>query len=151
MTATAAGSYSVTRVVGDLVYTSGMTPRRDGSMVATGTLGAGIPDEFGRQLGALATSRALDAAQESLMQGELLLEVVSLTVFIAAHANFTRHSHIADAASDVVSERLPWAPLPVRATVGVTSLPAGAPVEVQLIAVKARNDIATDHRPCLAQ
>lgn len=132
----AAGSYSVTRVVGDLVYTAGMTPRRDGVMVTIGALGSGISDELGRELAALAAVRALDAAQASLKLGEQLAEVVSMTVYIAAAPSFTRHSHIADAASDVVSERLPGAPLPVRATVGVASLPGGAPVEIQLIVVK---------------
>ncbi|SMQ71014.1 RidA family protein [Agreia sp. VKM Ac-1783] len=129
-----AGAYAVARAVGDLVHTAGMTPRRDGTLVARGTLGDTIDDDSGRELAALATERALDAATSILGPGEHLVEVVSLTVFIAATSSYERHSSIADAASAVIVDRMPGAPLPVRAAVGVASLPGGAPVEVQLIA-----------------
>jgi enamine deaminase RidA (YjgF/YER057c/UK114 family) len=129
-----AGAYAVARAVGDLVHTAGMTPRRDDTLVARGTLGDTIDDDHGRELAALATERALDAATSILGPGEHLTEVVSLTVFIAATPTYERHSSIADAASSVIVDRMPEAPLPVRAAVGVASLPGGAPVEVQLIA-----------------
>ena len=129
-----AGAYAVARAVGDLVHTAGMTPRRDGALVARGTLGDTIDDDRGRELAALATERALDAATCILGPGEHLVEVVSLTVFIAATPGYERHSSIADAATALIVDRMPGAPLPVRAAVGVASLPGGAPVEVQLIA-----------------
>jgi enamine deaminase RidA (YjgF/YER057c/UK114 family) len=129
-----AGAYAVARAVGDLIHTAGMTPRRDGVLVSRGTLGGTIDDVQGRELAALATERALDAATSILRQGQRLVEVISLTVFIATTPDYERHSGIADAASAVVTDRMPAAPLPVRAAVGVASLPGGAPVEVQLIA-----------------
>lgn len=134
-TPTPAGSYRVARVVGDLVLTAGMTPRAaDGALVAAGRLGEGITDADGGRLAALATERALDAARSALSADRVLVEVVSLTVFVAAAPDYTAHSRIADAASAVVSERMPGTTLPVRAAVGVASLPGGAPVEVQLTA-----------------
>jgi enamine deaminase RidA (YjgF/YER057c/UK114 family) len=129
-----AGAYAVARAVGDLIHTAGMTPRRDGVLVSHGTLGETIDDGRGRELAALATERALDAATSILRTGQHLVEVISLTVFIAATPDYERHSSIADAASAVITDRMPAAPLPVRAAVGVASLPGGAPVEVQLIA-----------------
>ncbi|PPF76605.1 RidA family protein [Subtercola sp. Z020] len=129
-----AGAYAVARRVGGLVYTAGMTPRRGGALVATGMLGDTISVETGRELTTLATGRALDAAASILQPGEALAGIVSLTVFLAAAPQFTAHSTVADAASEVVAEWMPGAPLPVRAAVGVASLPGGAPVEVQLIA-----------------
>lgn len=129
-----AGSYAVARRVGGLVHTAGMTPRRGGALVATGMLGSTISVETGRELTTLATRRALDAAASILQPGESLAGVVSLTVFLAATPEFTEHSAVADAASAVVAEWMPAAPLPVRAAVGVASLPGGSPVEVQLTA-----------------
>lgn len=128
-----AGAYAVARRVGGLVYTAGMTPRRGGSLVATGLLGDEISVESGRELTTLATERALDAAASILQPGESLVGVLSLTVFLAATPNFTEHSGVADAASAVVADRMHGAPLPVRAAVGVASLPGSAPVEVQLV------------------
>ncbi|TQL55568.1 RidA family protein [Subtercola boreus] len=130
----AAGAYSVARRIGGLVHTAGMTPRRGGALVATGMIGGDISIESGRELTTLATERALEAAASILLPTESLAGVVSLTVFLAAIPSFTEHSAVADAASALVSERMPGAPLPVRAAVGVASLPGGAPVEVQLIA-----------------
>jgi enamine deaminase RidA (YjgF/YER057c/UK114 family) len=129
-----AGAYSVARSIGDLVHTAGMTPRRDGVLLASGLFGREIGNVQGRELTALATVRALEAAQSILNPKEALTSVVSLTVYLATTPDFTLHGHIADAASAVVREWIPEAELPVRAAVGVASLPGGAPVEVQLIA-----------------
>ncbi|MCS5497821.1 RidA family protein [Cnuibacter physcomitrellae] len=135
-TPTPAGSYRVARVVGDLVLTAGMTPRgADGALLATGRLGEAVSDAEGGRMAALATERALDAAISALPPGRILDEVVSLTVFVAATSDYTAHSRIADAASTTITERMPGSALPVRAAVGIASLPGGAPVEVQLTAL----------------
>ncbi|AXH37142.1 RidA family protein [Humibacter sp. BT305] len=131
-----AGSYRVARVVGDLVLTAGMTPRgADGVLLAIGRLGEAISESEGGRMAAVATERALDAALAALPPGRELDEVVSLTVFVAATPDYTAHSRIADAASATITERMPGSTLPVRAAVGVASLPGGAPVEVQLTAL----------------
>ncbi|MER7975511.1 hypothetical protein ABTX35_42030, partial [Streptomyces sp. NPDC096080] len=48
----------------------------------------------------------------------------------------TRHSQVADGASEAVLALL-GGPPPVRAAVGVTGLPSGAPVEVSLVLATA--------------
>ena len=83
-------------------------------------------------LAALAATCALDAAASVVPDGQRMVEVVSLTVYIAVDGSFTRLSQVADAASRVIQDRFPSAVAPVRAAVGVATLPGGAPVEVQL-------------------
>ena len=131
---TAGGDYSIAQLSGSLVFTAGMTPRRDGSLLAVGTLGVDISVDEGRALAEYATSRALAAAESVLGPGQCLVAVVSVSVFIAADPSFTMHSQVADGATAEIRRCLPDTPLPVRAAVGVSSLPGGAPVEVQLIA-----------------
>jgi enamine deaminase RidA (YjgF/YER057c/UK114 family) len=135
----AAGDYSVARIAGNLVFTAGMTPRADGALIATGLVGAEVSESDARALTAVATERALRAAESVLSGSAQLVEAISLTVYVAADSGFTRLSYVADAASGVIGQRFPEADQPVRAAVGVASLPGGAPVEVQLIARFAGN------------
>lgn len=129
-----AAEYSVARSVNALVLTAGMTPRVDGVLLATGLIGEQLTAEDGRQLTAIATTRALDAVRSTLTPELVISSVVSLSVYIAAAPTFTELSYVADAATQTIREAFPTASLPVRVAVGVAVLPGGAPVEVQLTA-----------------
>ncbi|GAA0432438.1 Rid family hydrolase [Leifsonia naganoensis] len=133
-TPVAAGDYAIARVAGGLVYTAGMTPRVDGTLTLTGRVGESVTEEQARAQAGIAAERAVAAAESVVGGSERLLDALSLTVYIAADASFTRLSQVADGASEVIAARFVSAPLPVRAAVGVASLPGGATVEVQLVA-----------------
>ena len=131
---TAAGQYSVARVHNDLVYTAGMTPRINGQLAVTGVVGDTLTVADAVEAAAIAVRRALDAASSCLGPDQGLAGILSLTVYISATPSFTDLSAVADGASAVIATEFPDAELPVRAAVGVASLPGGAPVEVQLTA-----------------
>ncbi|MEU1292578.1 MULTISPECIES: RidA family protein [unclassified Streptomyces] len=131
------GDYASARVHAGLVHTAGMTPRAGGAMAATGVLGAGLDVADARPLAALAARRAVEAGRQAAVAAGLrLASAVSMTVYVAATADFTRHSQVADGASEAVLALL-GGPPPVRAAVGVTGLPSGAPVEVSLVLATA--------------
>ncbi|WP_378942346.1 RidA family protein [Mesorhizobium sp. ANAO-SY3R2] len=132
------GRYVSASRVGDLIYTSGMTPRQDGALMFTGPVGAGDPVENWREAVVLAARNALAAARSRLAEGERIAAVPSLTVFIAAEAGFVLHSRLADFASDFLHEELGEAGIGSRAAVGVATLPGNAPIEIQLIAAAYR-------------
>lgn len=124
---------------GDLVFTSGMTPRDQGVLILTGKVCADKPLETYREAVRLAAANALTAARHQLIANETLAAVVSLTVFIQAEEGFTAHARLADFASEYLCDELGAAGTGCRAAVGVHTLPGDAPVEVQLIAsVKSR-------------
>ncbi|MFE3142929.1 RidA family protein [Streptomyces scopuliridis] len=127
------GDYTSARVAAGLVYTAGLTPRAGGGMAGSGVLGAGLGVPDARPLAALAARRAVDAGRQAAEAAGLrLASAVSMTVYVAATADFTQHSRVADGASAAVRELL-GGPPPARAAVGVTGLPSGAPVEVALV------------------
>ncbi|HEY8596178.1 MAG TPA: RidA family protein [Devosiaceae bacterium] len=130
------GNYVPARRFGDLIFVSGMTPRENGELVATGSVAAGDPPEKHRKAIELATHNALRAARMQVSQGEALADVLSLTVYLNAAPDFTAHSRLADFASAVLLGE--FGALPARAAVGVASLPGNAPVEISLIASVAR-------------
>lgn len=119
---------------GDVIYTAGMTPRAAGVLQQTGCIEAGAEPEKYREAVCLATKNALTAASSLLFDGERLVQVLSLTVYINAAAEFTAHSGIADFASVYLEETLGAGGIGARAAVGVSSLPGNAPVEVQIVA-----------------
>jgi enamine deaminase RidA (YjgF/YER057c/UK114 family) len=116
-----------------VVYTAGMTPRRDGRLVLTGAVGGELSLEQGRDAAALAAANALAAARSVLPSGARL-RCLQMTVYIVAATAFTDLSAVADGASAVVARTLAPSALPARAAIGVATLPSGAPVEVALIA-----------------
>ena len=118
----------------DLIYTSGMTPRRGGALMFSGRMRAGDPLESHRDAVRLATQNALTAAQANVAEGERIAVIVQLTVFLSTEPDFTAHSKVADFASELLVEQLGAGCIGSRAAIGVASLPADAPVEVTLIA-----------------
>ncbi|MBL9216040.1 MAG: RidA family protein [Opitutaceae bacterium] len=129
------GKYVAAKRNGQVIYTSGMTPRREGKLLHLGPVKTSESLESYRPALELATGNALAAAQALLQPGERVTEILTLTVYIAATADFTAHSRLADFASDFLHAELGASALGTRAAVGVATLPGGAPVEIQLVAL----------------
>lgn len=119
----------------DLIYTSGMTPRKKGKLVHSGRIQAADPIGYHRDAIRLATTNALIAAQGCLNKGEKISRILHLNVYLNAEPEFTAHSKIADYSSDMLIECLGVGCIGSRAAIGVASLPSKAPVEVTLIGV----------------
>ncbi|RUZ75214.1 RidA family protein [Mesorhizobium sp. M7A.F.Ca.US.006.01.1.1] len=116
----------------DQIFTSGMTPRENGILVAQGVIGVDDPLDRYRQAVVLACQNAIAAAQNLLAPGEEIAQVLSMTVFLAADAGFQSHSKVADFASDHLFAEFGQRGIGSRAAIGVASLPGNAPVEIQL-------------------
>lgn len=112
-----------------------MTPRRDGRLVVTGRVGETVSIDAARDAARLAARNALAAVVEACGGLEKLDCLVQLTVYVACGATFVEHSKVADGASAALSETLGERADVARVAVGVSSLPGGAPVEVQLVAL----------------
>jgi enamine deaminase RidA (YjgF/YER057c/UK114 family) len=118
----------------DLIYTSGMTPRKAGKLLYTGKIKTIKPIDFYKEAIDLATLNALNAAQACLTEGEKISIILQLNVFLNAEESFTAHAKIADFASNLLIKNLGINCIGSRAAIGVASLPSNAPVEITLIA-----------------
>lgn len=128
------GDYLPARRHGSLIYTSGMTPRVNGTLMFSGSVKKDEPVENFRAAVRIASDNALEAVLELLAENESISAVLSLTVYVAAEEGFTAHSRLADFASQFLIEKLGTVGSSSRCAVGVATLPSGAPVEIQLIA-----------------
>ncbi len=128
------GKYVPATRFGQLIYTAGMTPRKNGVLMMEGKLGQTANLEDYREAVVQAAKNALTAARNKLNEGEALAQILSITVYVNAEADFTGQSKLADMASEYFCEELGEAGVGSRAAVGVASLPGNAPVEISIVA-----------------
>ncbi|MBU8816599.1 RidA family protein [Mycolicibacterium goodii] len=127
------GDYRPALLHDGVVYTAGMTPRRDGELVVRGVVGHTVAGEQAYAAAGIAAGNALAAAR-SVLPDDAGMRCLRMTVYIACTASFDDLSAVADGASAALRAELGESGVPVRAAIGVQSLPSGAPVEVDLIA-----------------
>ena len=127
-----AGVYLPAVRTGSLVFTAGQVPLVDGTMVATGKVGAEIDAETARQLARTCALNAL-AAVDALVGLDSVTRVVKVVGFVASAPGFTGQPEVVNGASDLLGEVFGEAGAHARSAVGVAELPLGAPVEVELV------------------
>ncbi len=128
------GNYLPASRYGNLIYTAGMTPRKNGVLIQSGKVSTSQPISTYKTAIEQAVANALIAAKNTLSEGERLEQILSITVYINAEETFTAHSSLADYASEYLYEELGSIGIGSRAAIGVASLPGNAPVEIQLVA-----------------
>ncbi|CAN5475432.1 RidA family protein [soil metagenome] len=128
------GDYRPAVLHNGVVYTAGMTPRRDGALTVTGVVGRTVSIEEARAAAGLAADNALAAVFSVLPAGVGGVRCLRMIVYVACTSDFHELSKVADGASGAISRALGPHMLPARSAIGVLTLPAGAPVEVELVA-----------------
>jgi enamine deaminase RidA (YjgF/YER057c/UK114 family) len=116
-----------------MAFTAGATPRVDGELVLVGRIGAELNfDEATRAL-EIATRNAVGSLL-GVVATDRVEQVLQMTVYLRCVETFRDHTRLADAASRVLVDAFGQGGLPARTVVGVSSLPAGAAVEVSIVA-----------------
>ena len=133
------GKYKPAVRYGNLIFTAGMTPRKDGVLLMSGKISPDRPLDDYRDAVIQAASNALTAAQNTLGEGEKIVQILSLTVYLNATEDYTTHAKVGDIVSGWLYEQLGDAGIGARAAIGLATLPGNAPVEVQLVAAAESN------------
>ena len=129
------GKYVPATRYDNIIFTAGMTPRKNGVLISTEAVRADVPVEAYREAVTLAAQNALLAASGRLEAGESIVQLMQLNVYIRTEQGFTLHAKIADLATDYLVSALGPAGVCARTSVGVATLPGNAPVEIQLTAI----------------
>lgn len=128
------GNYITASRFGNIVYSAGMTPKNNGFLMQSEKISINQPISFYKTAMRQAVENALTAVENTLTDEERLEKILTVTVYINAEEEFQAHSRLADFASDHLYEKMGKKGIGSRAAVGVSSLPGGAPFEIQLIA-----------------
>ena len=127
-----AGSYLPAVRSGNLVFTSGQLPVVDGTLLATGKVGADVAPEQAKQLARTCALNGL-AAVDALVGLDAVVRVVKVVGFVASLPAFTGQPGVVNGASELLGEVFGDAGQHARSAVGVAVLPLDAPVEVELV------------------
>lgn len=130
--AAAAGSYVPTVRTGDHVFTAGQLPFVDGTLQATGKVGAEVDPELARDCARTAGLNLL-AALDAAVGLDAVVRVVKVVGFVASAPGFTGQPGVINGVSDLLVEVFGEAGRHARSAVGVAELPLGAPVEVEAV------------------
>ena len=118
---------------GSYIYTSGQVPLRDGQLITTGKVGAGVSPEDARECAQQCALNAIAAVKAELGDLDLVKRVVKVVCFVASDSAFTGQPQVANGASDLLGKAFGDAGVHARSAVGVPVLPLDSPVEVELI------------------
>ena len=123
---------------GDYVYVSGQLPMVDGALPLTGRVGSGSGDGLvspseANGLARVCALNALAAVRSVIGDLDRIRRIVKVTGFVASDSAFTGQPLVINGASEFLGEVFGPAGQHARSAVGVSTLPLGAPVEVEMI------------------
>ena len=127
------GAYVPAVQVGELLFLSGTLPLEGGVPKFQGRIGAELSVADGRDAARLAALNALALARQHLGSLDKVTRVVRLTVSQATTPEFRDHAKVADGASELLASVFGAEKTSTRMVAGVVSLPAGAPVVVEIL------------------
>jgi len=131
--ATPVAAYVPAMTSGNLLFTAGQLPFVDGTLLATGKVGAEVSASRAAELARVCALNALAAAHSVLGSLDTVTRIVKVNGFVASTPDFTGQPQVLNGASEVLAEIFGDKGLHARAAVGVAVLPLDAPVEVEII------------------
>jgi enamine deaminase RidA (YjgF/YER057c/UK114 family) len=122
---------------GNLVYTSGQLPSRDGELIAVGKVGAEVDPGTAAECARVAALNAVAVLAEAVGGIDAIERIVKVTVFVASAPDFTGQAQVANGASELLVDIFGEAGRHARSAVGLTVLPLDAPIEIEVVAAVA--------------
>jgi enamine deaminase RidA (YjgF/YER057c/UK114 family) len=118
---------------GDLVFTSGQLPMRQGQLIHTGKVGGEVTAEEATECARQCALNALAAVRAEVGELSSVRRIVKVVAFVASTPDFTGQPGVANGASELFGEVFGDQGQHARSAVGVPVLPLDAPVEVELV------------------
>lgn len=128
-----AANYVPFAQTGNLLFTAGQLPLKDGKLLATGLVGRDLDTAAAKDAARQCAINVLAQAKAALGTLDRIGRVVKITVFVASTPDFIEQHLVANGASDLIVEVLGGAGKHARSAVGMASLPLNAPVEVEAV------------------
>ena len=127
-------SYIPSTVDGDLVYTAGQLPMVDGKLNFIGQVSKEVSEDDAINCAKISALNCLSVIKKAIGDLDKIERIVKVVVFVNSPVGYNNQPKIANGASDFIAEVFGEAGKHVRSAVGVSALPLGAPVEIEMIA-----------------
>mgnify|MGYP001047685670 CR=1 FL=1 len=116
-----------------LIFTAGHLPKNNKGEIIVGKLGDSISNEDAYEAAKAAALAILGSIKSKIGSLDNIKRIVKLLVMVNSIPEFKDHPAIANGASDLFVEIFEEKGFHARSAVGVTSLPLGAAVEIDLV------------------
>jgi enamine deaminase RidA (YjgF/YER057c/UK114 family) len=126
-------AYVPAQISGDLVFTSGQLPMKDGKLFAEGWIDDEVDEARAMECARICAVNCLSAVKSVIGNLDKIEHIVKLTVFVNSSPNFIGQPKIANGASEFLIEVFGEKGKHARSAVGVSGLPLNAPVEVEMV------------------
>lgn len=121
---------------GDLLFTAGHAPVRDGEFAYTGKLGDGVDVATGKLAAELCTVNLLASVKAEIGDLSRVTRVVKLLVMVSSAPGFVEQPEVANGASDLIVAAFgEEVGAHARSAVGMASLPFDISVEIEAVLV----------------
>ena len=127
------GAYVPAVQSGNLLFLTGTLASVGHAVTITGILGKDLDVKGGRDAAFMAARNALALMKQHLGSLNRVSRLVRIGVYAAATPEFRDHAKVADAASELLRDVLGEQTVSSRLVIGVSSLPFGSPVELEVI------------------
>ena len=118
---------------GNLVYTSGQLPMREGTLMATGKVGGEVTAEEAYEYARQCALNAIAAVKAEIGDLSKVRRVVKVVAFVASTPDFTGQPGVANGASELFAAAFREAGRHARSAVAAPVLPLDSPVEVEIV------------------
>jgi enamine deaminase RidA (YjgF/YER057c/UK114 family) len=126
-------SYLPVMKSGNLIFTSGQLPMKDGKLLAVGKVGRDVSENEAIECAKLSAINCLSAVKSLSGNLDNIEQIIKIVVFVNSAVNFTGQPKIANGASDFLLQVLGDKGKHSRSAVGVSELPLNSPIEVEMI------------------
>lgn len=126
-------SYVPAQKCGNLIFTSGQLPFKDGKLIAEGKVGYEVTEEKAIECARLCAINCLVAIKSVMGDLNNIEQIVKLTVFVNSAIGFNQQPKVANGASDFLVGVFGEVGKHARSAVGVSELPMNAPVEIEMV------------------
>lgn len=128
-----AGEYVRVKKVGNQLYVSGQGPTVKGEPLYQGKVGDAVSLEDGYMAAKYCAINALSVLKDFLGDLDQIKRVVKILGFVASGETFFSQPKVVDGASVFLHELFGDEGIAARSAIGVYSLPANIPVEIEFI------------------
>jgi len=131
LTAKPVAAYLPASRTGNIIFTAGQLPMREGSLVKEGKVGQEVTVEEAKNLAQLCALNCL-AAVETITPIEKITRIIRVVGYVNGVSGFTSQPAVMNGASELFVALWGEAGKHARSAVGVAELPLNSPIEVEL-------------------
>ncbi len=125
--------YIPAKKIGNLVFTSGQGPIKDGKFIYVGKIGGGVSLKEGYESAKICAINCLAAIKSVIGSLDKIDEIIKVKGYVNSTSDFYRQPEVVNGASELIVKIFGEKGKHARSALGTSVLPGNIPVELEMI------------------